>query len=129
MQTLSLCEMSNEGLATVDNSGTVRLWETGVANLERSLEEWRRMLGASGEQLTIERDKIKVIDGWRALSSKDAASCHAPSFSTRNPRGPSTVRLTLTTLHTLAVGLGPEVPAEPTQPAWEAWEDRIGEEK
>ncbi len=56
-----MCEMSNEGLATVDNNGTVRLWETGVANLERSLEEWRRMLGASGgEQLTIERDRVKV---------------------------------------------------------------------
>ncbi len=52
--------MSNEGLATVDNAGTVRLWETGVANLERSLEEWRRMLGGTaGEQLTIERDRVK----------------------------------------------------------------------
>jgi len=37
--------MSEEGLVTVDNSGTVRLWETGVANLERSLQEWRRMIG------------------------------------------------------------------------------------
>lgn len=37
--------MSEEGLVTVDNSGTVRLWETGVANLERSLQEWRQMIG------------------------------------------------------------------------------------
>ncbi len=29
----------------MDNAGTVRLWETGAANLERSLQEWRRMIG------------------------------------------------------------------------------------
>jgi len=39
---LGICRMSNDGLATVDNSGTVRLWETGVANLERSLNEWKK---------------------------------------------------------------------------------------
>jgi hypothetical protein len=37
--------MSNDGLVTVDNAGTVRLWETGTANLEKSLLEWRRMIG------------------------------------------------------------------------------------
>ena len=30
---------------TVDNVGTVRLWETGVDNLSRSLSEWRTMVG------------------------------------------------------------------------------------
>ena len=35
---LALCPMSGDGLVTADNAGTVRLWETGVANLERSLE-------------------------------------------------------------------------------------------
>lgn len=50
--------MSNESLVSVDNSGIVRLWETGVANLQRSLDEWRRMLGDREQQLTIERDKV-----------------------------------------------------------------------
>ncbi len=61
-QVLSLAETSNEGLVTVDNSGTVRLWETGVANLERSYDEWRKMLGSQDPQLTIERDKVGDID-------------------------------------------------------------------
>ena len=31
--------MSNDGLATVDNSGTSRLGETGVANLKRGTDK------------------------------------------------------------------------------------------
>ena len=38
--------MSNDGLVTVDNAGTVRLWETGTASLEKSIQEWRKMIGA-----------------------------------------------------------------------------------
>ncbi len=54
-QVIAMDETSNEGLVTVDNSGTVRLWETGVSNLERAFEEWRRMLGERDQQLTIQR--------------------------------------------------------------------------
>ena len=31
---MGLSATSNEGLVSVDNAGTVRLWETGVANLQ-----------------------------------------------------------------------------------------------
>ncbi len=31
---MGLAATSNEGLVSVDNAGTVRLWETGVANLQ-----------------------------------------------------------------------------------------------
>ena len=62
-QLLSLAQMSNEGLVSVDNAGTVRLWETGVANLERSLGEWRRMVGdLSNRDLMITRDKVGDLD-------------------------------------------------------------------
>jgi hypothetical protein len=44
-QVVGCTSMSNDGLVTVDNAGTVRLWETGTANLEKSLQEWRRMIG------------------------------------------------------------------------------------
>jgi hypothetical protein len=44
-QVLGCAAMSNEGLVTVDNAGTVRLWETGTANLQASLEYWRKMIG------------------------------------------------------------------------------------
>ena len=37
--------MSNDGVVTVDNAGTVRLWETGTASLEKSILEWRKMIG------------------------------------------------------------------------------------
>jgi hypothetical protein len=35
---VALSAMSGDGLVTADNAGTVRLWETGVANLERSMQ-------------------------------------------------------------------------------------------
>ena len=31
---MGLAATSNEGLVSVDNTGSVRLWETGVANLQ-----------------------------------------------------------------------------------------------
>ena len=34
-----------EGIVTVDVSGRVRLWETGVVNLVRSLEKWKGLIG------------------------------------------------------------------------------------
>lgn len=60
---LGISRMSNDGLATVDNSGTVRLWETGVANLERSLNEWKRMIGGDDDlTMTIDRASGKDVD-------------------------------------------------------------------
>jgi hypothetical protein len=35
---LALSAMSGDRVVTADNAGTVRLWETGVANLERSMQ-------------------------------------------------------------------------------------------
>ena len=58
---LGITDMSNDGLATVDNSGTVRLWETGVANLERSLDEWRKMIGG-GDDLTMTVERESGLD-------------------------------------------------------------------
>lgn len=34
-----------EGIVTVDAAGRLRLWETGVANLVRSLEKWKGLIG------------------------------------------------------------------------------------
>ena len=42
---LLIAGTSNDGLVTVDVGGRVRLWETGLVNLERSLREWKNMIG------------------------------------------------------------------------------------
>ncbi|KAJ8898507.1 hypothetical protein PR048_003867 [Dryococelus australis] len=44
---LHLVATSHSGLATVDAGGCIRLWETGLANLEQSLLEWRKMIGST----------------------------------------------------------------------------------
>ena len=40
-----MARTSNDGLVTADVGGRVRIWETGLANLKRSLEQWRSLIG------------------------------------------------------------------------------------
>ncbi|XP_034614310.1 von Willebrand factor A domain-containing protein 8 [Trachemys scripta elegans] len=54
-----LAPLGKVGLVTVDMGGSVRLWETGLDNLQRSLQDWRNMIGQEDGrpvQITIERD-------------------------------------------------------------------------
>ncbi|KAF4025563.1 hypothetical protein G4228_017818 [Cervus hanglu yarkandensis] len=54
-----LAEWGKGGVVTVDMGGRVRLWETGLEHLQRSLMEWRNMIGEEGDrhmQITIERE-------------------------------------------------------------------------
>ncbi|XP_062313090.1 von Willebrand factor A domain-containing protein 8 [Osmerus eperlanus] len=54
-----LAGLGTGGVVTVDMGGYVRLWETGLANLQRSLLEWRNMIGSEDGrpvQITIQRD-------------------------------------------------------------------------
>ncbi|XP_076011540.1 von Willebrand factor A domain-containing protein 8 isoform X2 [Genypterus blacodes] len=51
--------LSSGGVVTVDMGGYVRLWETGLDSLQRSLMEWRNMIGSEDGrpiQITIQRD-------------------------------------------------------------------------
>lgn len=40
-----IAPLSSDGVVTVDMGGYVRLWETGLDTLQRSLMEWRNMIG------------------------------------------------------------------------------------
>lgn len=40
-----LAALGSGGVVTVDMGGYVRLWETGQDTLQRSLMEWRNMIG------------------------------------------------------------------------------------
>ncbi|XP_062958245.1 von Willebrand factor A domain-containing protein 8 isoform X3 [Cynocephalus volans] len=54
-----LAEWDKSGVVTVDMGGCVRLWETGLERLQRSLMEWRNMIGQEDDrhmQITINRD-------------------------------------------------------------------------
>ena len=41
-----LAALGSGNVVTVDMGGCVRLWETGLDNLQRSLMEWRNMIGS-----------------------------------------------------------------------------------
>ncbi|KAB0341502.1 hypothetical protein FD754_018428, partial [Muntiacus muntjak] len=45
-----LAEWGKGGVVTVDMGGRVRLWETGLEHLQRSLMEWRNMIGEEGDR-------------------------------------------------------------------------------
>jgi len=49
-----MAAMSNDGLVTVDSGGCVRLWETAVFNLTKSLNRWRSMIGDASLQLNLQ---------------------------------------------------------------------------
>uniref|UniRef100_A0A8C8YHY0 von Willebrand factor A domain-containing protein 8 n=1 Tax=Prolemur simus TaxID=1328070 RepID=A0A8C8YHY0_PROSS len=54
-----LAEWGKGGVVTVDMGGHIRLWETGLEHLQRSLMEWRNMIGQEDDrhmQITINRD-------------------------------------------------------------------------
>lgn len=40
-----LAPLGKVGLVSVDMGGGVRLWETGLDSLQRSLQDWRNMIG------------------------------------------------------------------------------------
>uniref|UniRef100_A0A8D3C2J8 von Willebrand factor A domain-containing protein 8 n=1 Tax=Scophthalmus maximus TaxID=52904 RepID=A0A8D3C2J8_SCOMX len=51
--------LGSGGVVTVDMGGYVRLWETGLDSLQRSLMEWRNMIGTEDGrplQITIQRE-------------------------------------------------------------------------
>uniref|UniRef100_A0ABM5FZN6 von Willebrand factor A domain-containing protein 8 n=1 Tax=Pogona vitticeps TaxID=103695 RepID=A0ABM5FZN6_9SAUR len=53
-----LASLNKGGVVTVDMGGNVRLWETSLENLQRSLQEWRTMIGQEDGrpvQITIQR--------------------------------------------------------------------------
>ncbi|KAK2492467.1 hypothetical protein MC885_014036 [Smutsia gigantea] len=45
-----LAEWGKSGVLTVDMGGCIRLWETGLEHLQRSLMEWRNMIGQEGDR-------------------------------------------------------------------------------
>lgn len=53
---------SNQDLVTVDAGGCVRLWETSFVNIERSLGDWRRMVGSDNDRLQITKERYSGLD-------------------------------------------------------------------
>ncbi|KAG7260161.1 hypothetical protein CRUP_020892, partial [Coryphaenoides rupestris] len=61
-----LAGLGSGNVVTVDTGGCVRLWETGLDNLQRSLMEWRNMIGSEDGrpiQITVQRDSGLDVSG------------------------------------------------------------------
>nr|XP_031838808.1 von Willebrand factor A domain-containing protein 8 isoform X2 [Nomia melanderi] len=59
---LHVAPKSNHDLVTVDASGCVRLWETSVANIAKSLDTWRKMVDNDSETLQITKERYSGLD-------------------------------------------------------------------
>ncbi|XP_046413785.1 von Willebrand factor A domain-containing protein 8 [Neodiprion fabricii] len=53
---------SNQDLVTIDAGGCIRLWETSLLNIEKSLGAWRKMVGSDGEYLQITKQRDSGLD-------------------------------------------------------------------
>ncbi|KAJ6661691.1 hypothetical protein lerEdw1_013213 [Lerista edwardsae] len=54
-----MTSLGKQGVVTVDMGGNVRLWETNLETLQRSLREWRNMIGEEDGrpmQITVQRE-------------------------------------------------------------------------
>ncbi|KAG7233752.1 hypothetical protein INR49_006611 [Caranx melampygus] len=61
-----LAPLGSGGVVTVDMGGYVRLWETGLDTLQRSLMEWRNMIGTEdGRPLQGESEIYEAINPTR----------------------------------------------------------------
>ncbi|KAI8393920.1 AAA domain-containing protein [Radiomyces spectabilis] len=49
----SMCELSNGRLVTMDNAGTVRVWQVNPAELHKSAQVWTQMVGVDEKVLSV----------------------------------------------------------------------------
>ncbi|KAM8976160.1 von Willebrand factor A domain-containing protein 8 [Pelodytes ibericus] len=59
-----LAALGSRGVVTVDMGGSVRLWETGFDSLQRSLIEWRNMIGQDDGrpvQITVQKESSEDV--------------------------------------------------------------------
>lgn len=65
-----MAPLGSGGVVTVDMGGYVRLWETGLDTLQRSLMEWRNMIGTEDGrpvQVTAQLG-LEILNGsWSSL--------------------------------------------------------------
>ncbi|CAO3686219.1 unnamed protein product [Umbelopsis ramanniana] len=55
----SLCELPNGQLVTMDNAGTVRVWQVDSSELFRSAQTWKRMVGVDQKVLSVIFEKAE----------------------------------------------------------------------
>lgn len=68
-----LAEWGKGGVVTVDTGGHIRLWETGLAHLQRSLTEWRNMIGQGDGHMQVPPPPVDLASYWCAFGSR----CHS----------------------------------------------------
>ena len=61
-----MAPMSHDGIVTVDGGGSVRLWETALFNLDKSLRKWRALLGDKSDK-PLEVIRYKYIPVYRSI--------------------------------------------------------------
>lgn len=58
-----LAEWGKGGVVTVDMGGRIRLWETGLEHLQRSLTEWRNMVGQEHRHMQVPLELTLPLKG------------------------------------------------------------------
>ncbi|CAJ0966036.1 unnamed protein product [Ranitomeya imitator] len=67
--------LGSKGVVTVDMGGSVRLWETGLESIQRSLLEWRNMIGQEDGRPVQAPSHIATLQRYRQLSGSLQRRC------------------------------------------------------
>jgi hypothetical protein len=49
----TMCELSNGNLATMDNAGTVRIWQVNPNEIYKAAQTWKQMVGVDQKVLSV----------------------------------------------------------------------------
>lgn len=48
-----MCELPNGNLVTMDNAGTVRIWQVNSSDIYKAAQTWKKMVGVDQKLLTV----------------------------------------------------------------------------
>jgi hypothetical protein len=49
----TMCELPNGNLATMDNAGTVRIWQVSSNEIYKAAQTWKQMVGVDQKVLSV----------------------------------------------------------------------------
>ncbi|KAI8646980.1 AAA domain-containing protein [Parasitella parasitica] len=71
----TMCELPNGNLVTMDNAGTVRIWQVSSNDLYKAAQTWKQMVGVDQKILSViyETDETQLDDLYKEAGNQDNA--------------------------------------------------------
>ncbi|KAG0792461.1 hypothetical protein G6F57_004554 [Rhizopus arrhizus] len=71
----TMCELPNGCLATLDNAGTVRVWQVSANEIYKAAQTWKQMVGVDQQALSViyetREDGVKLNEMYERMDTED----------------------------------------------------------